>query len=214
MNYEEAVAYLDETPKFTKKNSLDHTKECLKRLGNPQDKFRVIHVAGTNGKGSTCAFITSILREAGYSCGLFTSPHLVEINERFQINEKNIDNDTFLKMLNNNEIIEYRKKELNNKIIYYGTPFKSIDVDSDNNYLKPLDETGVMALKKYLGEENVTAIYLECDKRIRMKRAKNREPNIDMNLLLKRFNDDKNTVETFKNHCDLVFKNESKEDLR
>ncbi|MDY4694017.1 MAG: folylpolyglutamate synthase/dihydrofolate synthase family protein [Blautia sp.] len=100
MNYEEAVAYLDETPKFTKKNSLDHTKECLKRLGNPQDKFRVIHVAGTNGKGSTCAFITSILREAGYSCGLFTSPHLVEINERFQINEKNIDNDTFLRAFN------------------------------------------------------------------------------------------------------------------
>ena len=54
-------------------------------------------MAGTNGKGSTCAFLTSILREAGYSCGLFTSPHLVEINERFQINEVNIDNDTFLK---------------------------------------------------------------------------------------------------------------------
>ena len=53
-------------------------------------------MAGTNGKGSTCAFLTSILREAGYSCGLFTSPHLVEINERFQINEENIDNDTFL----------------------------------------------------------------------------------------------------------------------
>ena len=49
MNYEEAVAYIDETPKFTKKNSLDHTKECLRRLGNPQDKFKVIHVAGTNG---------------------------------------------------------------------------------------------------------------------------------------------------------------------
>ena len=97
MNYEEAVAYIDETPKFTKKNSLDHTKECLRRLGNPQDRFKVIHVAGTNGKGSTCAFLTSILREAGYSCGLFTSPHLVEINERFQINEVNIDNDTFLK---------------------------------------------------------------------------------------------------------------------
>ena len=76
MNYEEAVAYIEETPKFTKKNSLEHTKECLRRLGNPQEKFKVIHVAGTNGKGSTCAFLTSILREAGYSCGLFTSPHL------------------------------------------------------------------------------------------------------------------------------------------
>lgn len=96
MNYREAVDYIEETPKFTTKNSLEHTKECLRRLGNPQDKFRVIHVAGTNGKGSTCAFLTSILREAGYSCGLFTSPHLVEINERFQINEQDIDNDAFL----------------------------------------------------------------------------------------------------------------------
>ena len=96
MNYEEAVAYIEETPKFTTKNKLEHTKECLHRLGDPQKKFRVVHVAGTNGKGSTCAFLTSILREAGYSCGLFTSPHLVVINERFQINEKNIDDDTFL----------------------------------------------------------------------------------------------------------------------
>ena len=96
MNYEEAVAYIEETPKFTTKNKLSHTKECLRRLGNPEKKFRVIHVAGTNGKGSTCAFLTSIFREAGYSCGLFTSPHLVTINERFQINEQNIDDDTFL----------------------------------------------------------------------------------------------------------------------
>ena len=96
MNYEEAVAYIEETPKFTKKNSLDHTRECLRRLGNPEKKFKVIHVAGTKGKGRTCAFLTSILREAGYSCGLFTSPHLVRINERFQINEINIDDDTFL----------------------------------------------------------------------------------------------------------------------
>lgn len=97
MNYEEAVAYIEETPKFTTKNKMEHTKECMKRLGDPQDKFRVIHVAGTNGKGSTCAFLTSVLREAGYSCGLFTSPHLVVINERFQINEKNIDDETFLR---------------------------------------------------------------------------------------------------------------------
>lgn len=64
--------------------------------GKSGKKFKVIHVAGTNGKGSTCAFLTSIFREAGYSCGLFTSPHLVVINERFQINEKNIDNQAFM----------------------------------------------------------------------------------------------------------------------
>lgn len=114
MNYTEAVAYIDETPKFTTKNSLEHTKECLRRLGNPQDKFKVIHVAGTNGKGSTCAFITSILREAGYSCGLFTSPHLVEINERFQINEVNIDNETFLEAF-------HRVKKLSDELVAEGS---------------------------------------------------------------------------------------------
>ena len=113
MNFEQAVAYIDETPKFTTKNTLEHTKECLRRLGNPQDKFRVIHVAGTNGKGSTCAFITSILREAGYSCGLFTSPHLVEINERFQINEVNIDNETFLDAF-------HKVKELSDQLLAEG----------------------------------------------------------------------------------------------
>ena len=67
MNYEEAVAYIDETPKFTKKNSLDHTKECLRRLGNPQDQLKVVHIAGTNGKGSTLAFLAGIFAGAGYS---------------------------------------------------------------------------------------------------------------------------------------------------
>lgn len=95
--YKEAVDYIEETPKFTTKNKLEHTRECLRRLGDPQNRFRVIHVAGTNGKGSVCAFLTSMLREAGYSCGLFTSPHLVRINERFQINEEVIDDQTFLR---------------------------------------------------------------------------------------------------------------------
>ena len=76
MNYEEAVAYIEETPKFTKKNSLEHTKECLRRLGNPQEKFKVIHVAGTNGKGSTCAFLTSILR----ACRINSSLSLIMTN--------------------------------------------------------------------------------------------------------------------------------------
>ena len=95
MNYEEAVAYIEETPKFTTKNKLSHTKECLRRLGDPQKKFKVIHVAGTNGKGSTCAFLASVFRAAGFSCGLFTSPHLVTINERFQINETDVDDEAF-----------------------------------------------------------------------------------------------------------------------
>lgn len=123
MNYEEAVAYIEETPKFTKKNSLEHTKECLRRLGNPQERFKVIHVAGTNGKGSTCAFLTSILREAGYSSGLFTSPHLVKINERFQINEVNIDDETFLKAF---ERVKSLADELVEEGSYHPTYFEML----------------------------------------------------------------------------------------
>ena len=123
MTYEQAVAYIDETPKFTTKNSLEHTRECLRRLGNPQEHFRVIHVAGTNGKGSTCAFLTSVLREAGYSCGLFTSPHLVEINERFQINEVNIDNETFLAAF---EKVKALAEELTAEGNYHPTYFEML----------------------------------------------------------------------------------------
>mgnify|MGYP004513644745 CR=1 FL=1 len=123
MNYEEAVAYIEDIPRFTTKNSLDHTRECLRRLGDPQRKFRVIHVAGTNGKGSTCAFITSVLREAGYSCGLFTSPHLVEINERFQINEEVIDDDTFLRAF---EKVKTLSDELVAEGSYHPTYFETL----------------------------------------------------------------------------------------
>ena len=94
--YQEAVTYIEGIPKFTTKNKIEHTKECLRRLGNPQDTFRVVHVAGTNGKGSVCAFLTTILGEAGYSCGMFTSPHLVRINERFCINGEAITDDAFV----------------------------------------------------------------------------------------------------------------------
>ncbi|MDD5807212.1 MAG: bifunctional folylpolyglutamate synthase/dihydrofolate synthase [Eggerthellales bacterium] len=62
----------------------------LRNLGNPEQKMKFVHVAGTNGKGSTCAFISSILQEAGYKTGLFTSPYVFEFNERIQINGSNI----------------------------------------------------------------------------------------------------------------------------
>lgn len=85
--YEETLKGILDIPKFTTKNSLEHTREFLKRLGNPQENFRIIHVAGSNGKGSVCAWIASVLRENGKQTGLFTSPHLVKIEERFETNE-------------------------------------------------------------------------------------------------------------------------------
>ena len=86
--YEKTVGKILEIPKFTSKNSLGHTREFLRRLGNPQEQFKVIHVAGSNGKGSVCAFLESALRAAGKKTGLFTSPHLMHLEERFALEGK------------------------------------------------------------------------------------------------------------------------------
>lgn len=96
MNYEEAVNYIAEVPKFTSKNKAENTVEMLRRLGHPEEKYKVIHVAGTNGKGSVCAFLASILQHGGKRTGLFISPHLVKLNERFQINQEPVTDETFL----------------------------------------------------------------------------------------------------------------------
>lgn len=112
MNYLEAVEYIEEIPKFTVKNPLEHTKELLRRLGNPQDSMKVIHVAGTNGKGSTCAYLASMLTEGGYRTGLFTSPHLVKINDRFRMNGEIISDDEFLEsFLRVKEVIDEAAEE-------------------------------------------------------------------------------------------------------
>ena len=80
-----------------KKSSLLKVREFLSLLGEPDREFQVIHVAGTNGKGSVCAYLDSMLRAGGYKVGLFTSPHLVKINERFKINGEMISDERFVK---------------------------------------------------------------------------------------------------------------------
>lgn len=95
MNYTEAVTYLEEVPKFTKKNKPENTRELIRRIGHPERGMKVIHVAGTNGKGSVCAFLSSILTGAGKKTGLFTSPHLVEVKERFQVNQAPVSEEAF-----------------------------------------------------------------------------------------------------------------------
>lgn len=96
VDYKEAVEYILSVPKFTKKNKLENTVELMERLGRPDRTMKIIHVAGTNGKGSVCAFLSSILVKTGKKTGLFTSPHLVKINERFQINNEPIGDGEFL----------------------------------------------------------------------------------------------------------------------
>lgn len=94
--YENAVEYLLKIPLFTKKNSFEDTKAFLKQLGNYQQMEHVIHVAGTNGKGSVCNFIQTVLIEAGYSVGMFTSPHLICINERIRFDGEAVSNEAFV----------------------------------------------------------------------------------------------------------------------
>lgn len=95
MNYTEAVAYIENVPKFTKKNKPENTLELVRRLGHPERKMKIIHVAGTNGKGSVCAFLSSMLTQSGKKTGLFTSPHLVDITERFQIDQEQVSQEAF-----------------------------------------------------------------------------------------------------------------------
>ena len=93
--YDEAVAYLLEIPKFTKKNTMEDTKAFLKELKLPLEHKKIIHVAGTNGKGSVCFYLNNLLNCAGKNTGLFTSPHLVDIRERFRIDGEMVTKQAF-----------------------------------------------------------------------------------------------------------------------
>lgn len=94
-NYEDAVAYLLDIPKFTKKNTMEDTKDFLKELNLPLENKKIIHVAGTNGKGSVCFYLNNLLNGAEKNTGLFTSPHLVDIRERFRINGEMVSKSAF-----------------------------------------------------------------------------------------------------------------------
>ena len=90
MNYDEAIAYIKDTAKFGSKLGLERTEKILEFLGNPHKKLKCIHIAGTNGKGSTTAMVTNILVQAGFKVGSYISPFIEEFEERIQINNVNI----------------------------------------------------------------------------------------------------------------------------
>ncbi len=90
MNYQQAIDYLKNLTKFGVNLGLGRITELLRRLGNPHKKLQVVHVGGTNGKGSTTAMIASLLQAAGYKVGVFTSPHLHRYTERCRINGQEI----------------------------------------------------------------------------------------------------------------------------
>ena len=99
MNYEEALAYVQKAIDTGKKQGHQRLLSFLEGFDSPQEALKIIHVAGTNGKGSVCAMLSSVLERAGYKVGLFTSPHLLTYNERFRINGKNITDERFTYMI-------------------------------------------------------------------------------------------------------------------
>jgi len=94
--YDQAVEYIMNIPRFTTKNTMEDTRRFLRRLGEPDTGLRILHVAGTNGKGSVCAYLRNVLEAAGRRVAVFTSPHLVDVRERFVIDGEMIDREVFL----------------------------------------------------------------------------------------------------------------------
>ena len=121
------------------KLGLDNIKKILNECDNPQIKFRSIHLAGTNGKGSTASIASKILQTSGYKVGLYTSPHLINFNERIRIDGKPISN---------NEIINFTKKhkiffEKHSITLFEATTAMAFDYFKKNNVDIAIVETGL-----------------------------------------------------------------------
>lgn len=110
-SFNEAVEYVFNIPKFTAKNDLETTREFYEYLGCPGERIKTVHVAGTNGKGSTCNYLSDILKGHGYSVGFFSSPHLVSVCERFRINDVLMSEAEFVSSLESvmKKVCEWRR---------------------------------------------------------------------------------------------------------
>ena len=142
MNYEEAIEFIHSTYKFGSKLGLERIKRLMEMLGNPHNSYEIIHVAGTNGKGSTCSLIHEVLIESGYKTGLFISPYLEEFTERIQINKSHIGKNSLAR-------ITALVKE-------------KVDVMISEGYDHPTEFEVVTAIGfKYFQEENIDFLVLE-----------------------------------------------------
>ncbi len=108
-NYEEAVDYIYRIPRFNSNYSLQNIEHILTLMGQPDNSMQIVHIAGTNGKGSVSAYLAELLRETGLKVGMFTSPHLVDMRERFCINGEMISKELFV------EAIQYVQFFLNSE---------------------------------------------------------------------------------------------------
>src|SRR5262245_23195707 len=108
MTYPEAIQFLYDLRMFGAKLGLENTRRLAERAGSPQQRLRFIHVAGTNGKGSTCAMLESIYRASGLRVGLFTSPHLVSFAERIQVNRQPIPEPEVVRLVEQMRVLQDR----------------------------------------------------------------------------------------------------------
>ncbi len=132
MNFNESVEYIHSLLAFGIKPGLERISMLLDLLGNPQDKLKIIHVAGTNGKGSTSTMISNMLIASGHKTGLFTSPYVIDFCERIQINGENVDKNIFAECVTD---VREKIEELNKKDIII-TEFEAITVSAFLCFLK------------------------------------------------------------------------------
>lgn len=95
MEYKEALCRIEELRKYGSQPGLERVRMLLEHMGNPQDKLRFVHITGTNGKGSVCAVVSSVLKSSGYTTGLFTSPFIVDLREQIQVDNTMISEAEF-----------------------------------------------------------------------------------------------------------------------
>lgn len=115
MEYSEIKAFLNDTPQYGETTGVERAGKLLELLGNPDKNLKIIHIAGTNGKGSVCSYIDDILKKSGYKTGLFTSPHLVTIRERIQVDGELISREDFTQYFNK----VYETARANNLMLAY-----------------------------------------------------------------------------------------------
>jgi len=149
MTYEQCVEELYNIPLFGQKSTLEELSIFLKCINSPHKSLKFIHVAGTNGKGSMCAMLASIYQEAGYRVGMFTSPHLIHVNERIRVNNQNISNDNLIRIY---EALGVLLKNQTTEFILNPTYFETLFIMALQYFMEEavdivLLETGIGGLK-------------------------------------------------------------------
>ena len=143
MTYAEAIQFLYDLRMFGAKLGLEQTRQLAAFAGNPQDKLRFIHVAGTNGKGSTCAMLESIYRNAGLRVGLFTSPHLVSFSERIQVNRQLIPDADVIRLVAEMQAILKRFPETEHPTFFEVVTVMALKYFAEQNCELVIWETGL-----------------------------------------------------------------------